>query len=103
MNSMQYARDISRAALIVLVIYLITVGLTGCQKQIQFQLERMPSEYRACAAKVVPQINKKGPITQRELIEAYAELKRYANSQNRCLRGAVAWADAQYRAYYQQY
>lgn len=101
---MLFARNISRAALLLIVMFLITVGLVGCnQQQIKFQLEKMPAEYRACAAKVVPSINKSGPITQRELIEAYAELKRYANSQNRCLRGAVAWADAQYRAYYQQY
>jgi hypothetical protein len=100
---MQSARDVARAVFLVIAACLLVVFLAGCQQQFQFQLEKMPAEYRACAAKVVPQINKKGPITRGELILAYAKLKRYAHSQNRCLRGAVSWADAQYRAYYQQH
>lgn len=76
--------------------------LVGCQ-QTQFSLERVPSEYRSCASKVVPQLASGRPITQKELIEGYAALKKYAGTQNRCLKGLIRWADAQHSAYYRYY
>lgn len=71
------------------------------QQDLRFVLKKMPTEYRQCAAQVVPQINKPGPITQKDLILYTAELKKYAGTQNRCLKGAINWADAQWNAYYQ--
>lgn len=76
--------------------------LTGCNQDTKFSLEKMPQEYRDCASRVVPEL-KKGSLTSRELILAYAELKRYAHTQNACLRGAIKWADAQYQTYYQSF
>lgn len=80
-------------------ILLLAFLLVGCQQQVRFSLERVPQEFRSCAVQVVPKL-KNGPITQRELILAYAALKRYAGTQNRCLRGLIKWADAQHSAYY---
>jgi hypothetical protein len=77
--------------------------LAGCQQNTPvFSLERVPQEYRTCAAQVMPQL-KKGPITQKELILAYAELKRYAGTKDRCLNGLIKWADAQHSAYYRAF
>ena len=76
--------------------------LAGCQKTTRFSLEQVPQEYRSCAVEVVPEL-KKGPITARELVVAYAELKKYAHKQNTCLKGLIKWADAQHSAYYQSF
>ena len=87
------------------VVLLLGLGaflLVGCQQQTQFSLERVPATYRSCAVEVMPALAKRS-ITQKELILAYAELKRYAGTQNRCLRGLIGWADAQHSAYYRHY
>lgn len=76
--------------------------LTGCNQAPLFTLEQVPQEYRSCAVEAVPKL-KDGPITQKELIQAYAKLKRYAHRQNRCFRGLIKWADAQHSAYYKVY
>ena len=80
---------------------LLLLFLTGCNQNSQFDLERVPREYRSCAVEVIPKL-KDGPVTMKELVFAYAELKRYAGRQNRCLRGLIKWADAQHSAYYQR-
>lgn len=82
---------------------LMCLALVGCKQDTdyRFMLEKMPAEYRKCAAEVVT--IPKGPISQKDLIRLTAELKAYGHRQNRCLRGAIAWADAQWKAYYQQY
>lgn len=85
---------------------ILAIGLMAatCEdKNLRFVLEKMPQEYRACAAEVVPEINGTSRVTQKDLIEYTARLKKYAGKQNRCLRGAVAWADAQWNVYYQQF
>lgn len=76
--------------------------LVGCQQQPMFDLERVPSEFRSCATKVMPSLAKRA-ITTKELIEGYAALRKYAGTQNRCLRGLIRWADAQHSAYYRVY
>ena len=81
---------------------LSTYLLVGCQQQVTFSLEQVPREYRSCAAAVMPSLANRA-ITQKELILAYASLKRYAGTQNRCLKGLLAWADAQHSAYYKAY
>ena len=81
---------------------ILLLFLTGCNQNSQFTLERVPAEYRSCAAKVLPSLPNR-TMTQKELILAYAELKKYAGTQNRCLRGLIRWADAQHSAYYQYY
>ena len=83
------------------VLGFVLMAATCEQQDLRFVLKKMPTEYRECAAKVVPQINKPGPVTQKELILYTAELKKYAGTQNRCLKGAINWADAQWNAYYQ--
>ena len=103
MNLEQLSKFFAYALIVVAWAFLI-VCLAGCQKtDYRFVIEKMPADYRACAARVVPEINKPGPITQKELLLYAAKLKRYAHTQNRCLKGAIKWADAQYRAYYQRY
>lgn len=81
---------------------LVLLLLTGCNQTPQFTLEQVPQEYRSCALEAVPQL-KDGPITQKELIVAYAKLKKYAHKQNTCFRGLIKWADAQHSAYYKGY
>ena len=88
----------NRIALATVVVFLAFL-LVGCQKQTKFNLEQVPEEYRSCAVEVVPKL-KDGPITQKELIVAYAKLKRYALRQNTCYRGLLRWVDAQHSAYY---
>ena len=85
---------------------LLAVLATGlmaaqCEKNpdVRWVLERMPTEYRQCAAVAVPEINRSGPVTQKDLIRYTAKLKQYGGEQNRCLKGAVSWADAQWSAY----
>ena len=90
---MTYAKFASAILLLLLV---------GCKQDTSFSLEKMPQEYRDCASMVVPEL-KRGQLTTKELVVAYAKLKRYANSQNACLRGAIKWADAQYQTYYQSF
>lgn len=99
---MQYAKDIARVALILLIAYLLVAGLTGCKRQQTFSIEQVPQEYRTCARRVMPTLPDRR-ITQQELIIAYAKLKRYAGTTDRCYKGLIRWADAQYEAYYQQY
>ena len=81
---------------------LVCLALSGCQQQALYSLERVPVEYRSCATQVMPALARRS-ITQKELILAYAQLRRYAGTQNRCLRGLIDWADAQHSAYYQHY
>ena len=82
-------------------ICLAALLLAGCQQQATFSLERVPKHYRSCAVQVMPKLASHS-ITQKELILAYAELKKYAGTQNRCLRGLIRWADAQHSAYYRR-
>ena len=101
MNLTRFARLLDIVAVVVIVAF-IAVWLAGCQQQARYSLERVPSEYRTCAAQVMPVLASRS-ITTKELILAYAELRKYAGTQNRCLRGLIGWADAQHSAYYRYY
>jgi len=101
MNSTKFSKG-RLIGLFIIIAILATLVLTGCQKPTKFTLEMVPQEYRSCAVEVVPKL-KKGPITQKELIVAYAKLKRYALRQNTCYRGLLKWVDAQHSVYYQQF
>jgi hypothetical protein len=98
MNSKEFVRLTLGVASILFIAFL----LMGCNQQTKFTLERVPEEYRSCAAKVMPELPNRA-ITQKELILAYAELKRYAGTKDRCLKGLIRWADAQHSAYYRSY
>ena len=95
MTLRNFARAVPFAALIAL-----TAG--QCEnKDYRFVLERMPDHYRACAVKVVKIPD--GPLTYRQLLGLLTELRKSELRQNRCLKGAIAWADAQANAYYQHF
>ena len=81
----------------------LAAGLLACEKQkdYRFLIERMPTAYRECAAKVVPELKATGRVSQADLLRYVSTLKQYTHSQNRCLRGAVAWSEAQYQSYRQ--
>ncbi len=85
------------------VLALLATGLMAAQceqsKDFRFVLEKMPKVYLECASKVVPGLKGSGRVSQADLLRYTATLKKYAHSQNRCLRGAVAWSQAQYNAY----
>ena len=88
-------RNFARAVLVVALL-----GLTAGQcenKDLRFVLERMPDHYRACAAKVV--VIPDGPLTYKQLLGLLTDLRKSELRQNRCLKGAIAWADAQASAY----
>ena len=83
---------------------ILATGLMAadCEKKdFRFVLEKMPAHYRACAEKVVNIPD--GPLTYKQLLRLTVELRKSELKQNRCLRSAIAWADAQYRVYYQHY
>jgi hypothetical protein len=83
---------------------LLATGLmaANCEnKDYRYVLEKMPAHYRACAEKVVKIPD--GPLTYQQLLVLTAELRKSELRQNRCLKGAIAWADAQWGAYYQHY
>lgn len=82
---------------------LLTFLLVGCNenKDYRYVLEKMPAHYRACAEKVVKIPD--GPLTYKQLLHLTAELRKSEQRQNRCLKGAIAWADAQWSAYYKHY
>jgi len=71
------------------------------QKDYRYVLEKMPDHYRQCAEKVVSIPD--GPLTYKQLLTLTVELRKSERRQNRCLKGAIAWADAQWSAYYQHY
>lgn len=98
MNLTEFVRLILGVACILIVAFL----LVGCNQQQKFTLERVPEEYRSCAAKIMPQLPDRA-ITYKELVVGYAELKRYAGTKDRCLKGLIRWADAQHSAYYRSY
>lgn len=80
----------------------LALFLVGCNESQKFSLEQVPELYRSCAVEVMPEL-KEGPVTAKELVKAYSELKRYAGKQNRCLKGLIKWADAQHSVYYQSF
>lgn len=80
----------------------LALFLAGCNQNQKFSLEEVPELYRSCAVEVMPKL-KKGSISAKELVKAYAKLKRYAGKQNRCLKGLIKWADAQHSAYYRSF
>ena len=81
----------------------LALFLSGCQKdQAVFNLESVPKTYRSCALEVMPELESRA-VTLKELVDAYAKLKKYAGRQNRCLKGLIRWADAQHSAYYQYF
>jgi len=71
------------------------------QKDYRYVLEKMPAHYRECAEKVVKIPD--GPLTYKQLLSLTIELRKSEQRQNLCLKGAIAWADAQWNAYYQHY
>lgn len=83
---------------------IIATGLMAadCEKKdFRFVLEKMPDHYRQCAEKVVNIPD--GPLTYKQLLTLTVELRKSELKQNRCLKGAIAWADAQWSTYYKHY
>lgn len=67
-------------------------------KDLRFVLEKMPQHYRECAEKVVKIPD--GPLTYAQLLDLTIKLRQSEKAQNACLKGAIAWADAQWNVYY---
>jgi len=96
MNSISYNK------LWLLPVLFLTLTAGQCeQKNARFVLDRMPDHYRQCAAKVV--VIPSGPLTQKQLLELLVELKKAYNGKDRCLKGAIAWSDAQVDAFNRYY
>lgn len=100
MRSTRFAKAVLAAAL-----SLAVVGLLGCNQErtvrVSFLLERAPQEYRKCADQVEPTLPRE--IPWKDVPVYLAEFKKYGRDQNRCVRGLVNWADAQYAAYAKAY
>jgi hypothetical protein len=79
---------------------LSTMLMAGsCEKQdLRYVLEKMPVHYRQCAEKVVK--IPEGPLTYSQLLDLTIKLRQSEKTQNRCLKGAIEWADAQWNAYH---
>ena len=88
-------------ALVLVAAFGLMAGTCEQNKDYRYMLEKMPAHYRACAEKVVKIPD--GPLTYKQLLSLTAELRQSEQRQNRCLKGAIAWADAQWSAYYQHY
>jgi len=87
-------------ACIIVILASFAVLLVGCKttSEMRFTLEKVPNEYRVCASKVVDLPD--GPLTLAQLSNLSAKLRRSELKQHTCLKGVIAWADAQHRAYY---
>lgn len=79
----------------------LLLALVGCKQDVRFVLDRMPSHYRQCAEKVVAIPG--GPLTYSDLLGLLAKLRKSELKQNRCLKGAIAWSDAQVNAFNRYY
>lgn len=84
------------------LVLLLTLTAAQCEnRDVRFVLERMPDHYRVCAEKVVHIPD--GPLTYKQLLGLLAELRKSELKQNRCLKGAIAWSDAQVNAFNRYY
>ena len=91
MNLTSFARG-----LLVIVAFALMAG--QCEnRDYRFVLEKMPAHYRQCAEQVVTV--PKGPLTYKQLLNLTIQLRQSELKQNKCLKGAIAWADAQWKAY----
>ena len=101
MRSTRLSRGIAAAALACAMAF----GLAGCNQErtvrVSFLLERAPKEYRQCRDQVEPTLPKE--IPWKDVPVYLAEFKKYGRDQNRCVRGLINWADAQYAAYAKAY
>ena len=86
-----------RSAISVSLLCLLLAGCNPNQKI--FDLERIPQTYRDCAAEVIPELRRGGKVSLNELARYTARLKAVAHRKDACLKGAIAWADAQWKAY----
>jgi hypothetical protein len=92
-------KSFAKLGLVVLLAPALMAGITTCEKKdYRFVLEKMPAHYRQCAEKVVK--IPEGPLTYQQLLDLTIKLRQSEKTQNRCLKGAIAWADAQWTAYY---
>lgn len=90
------------ARLAVIPVLMLPLMAAKCESQnVRFVLKRMPQYYRTCAAKAVTIPD--GPLTQRQLLGLLVTLKKAYNGKDRCLKGAIAWSDAQVTAYNKYY
>lgn len=79
---------------------IVAFGLMAAKcenKDVRFVLKYMPDHYRKCADAVVNIPD--GPLTQKQLLELLVKLKKGYDGKDRCVDGAIAWSDAQVRAY----
>jgi hypothetical protein len=90
-------RNFAKLGLMVALAHMLMAG--SCEKQdLRYVLEKMPTHYRQCAEKVVK--IPEGPLTYQQLLDLTIKLRQSEKTQNRCLKGAIAWADAQWNAYH---
>jgi hypothetical protein len=90
-------KSFAKLGLVVALAHILMAG--SCEKQdLRYVLEKMPAHYRQCAEKVVK--IPEGPLTYQQLLDLTIKLRQSEKTQNRCLKGAIAWADAQWNAYH---
>lgn len=95
---MNWTKFANRAALAAALFLTLAAGTCENGKvNMKVVLERMPAHYRQCAERVV--VLPKGDITFAEAKRLLVKLRESELRQNRCLKGAIAWADAQFNAY----
>jgi hypothetical protein len=81
-----------------LAVVLLTLTAGQCEnRDVRFVLKKMPDHYRQCAAAVVHIPD--GPLTQKQLLGLLVTLKKAYDGKDRCVKGAIAWSDAQVDAY----
>jgi uncharacterized OsmC-like protein len=92
-------RGFVKIGVIALLSPMLMAGVASCEKKdYRFVLEKMPAHYRQCAEKVVK--IPEGPLTYTQLLDLTIKLRQSEKTQNRCLKGAIEWADAQWNAYH---
>jgi len=94
--------SISCSRLWLVPVLFLTLTAGQCEnKDARFVLERMPDHYRQCAERVV--VIPDGPLTQKQLLALLVDLKKGYDGKDRCLKGAIAWSDAQVDAFNRYY
>jgi hypothetical protein len=92
-------KSFAKLGLVVLLAPALMAGMATCEKKdYRYVLEKMPTHYRQCAEKVVK--IPEGPLSYQQLLDLTIKLRQSEKTQNRCLKGAIAWADAQWNAYH---
>jgi hypothetical protein len=88
----------AKAGIVAALSTMLMAGSCEKNKDYRFVLEKMPTHYRQCAEKVVK--IPEGPLTYSQLLDLTIKLRQSETTQNRCLKGAIEWADAQWNAYH---